>query len=319
MSFDQIEEGTGLHQGFSILIQATDLLEAMVIEILSLVPDRLAWRLTLTADVAATVNAIDERAAEEGYSTDRGSGHVGGVTLPASDGTYDIVIGIPALLDPPAAFESGEELLALSMATGRHLARHEAGHVALGLRGEADRSYQELSDLDPTSAMCRSFVARYMDDFRIERHLREHARPVYTHEESLGSEIEHLVSELNASKSLLPNGLDEAARRSDIAVSGFVRAIAYLSAELGLDEAGDPVLPEQLPQNWVYYLGTAWPMWSSTFHKLKPADQPMDLDELTSVHAELCELASNWSRAIGYDRGVDHLDRAFAFWTKEVF
>lgn len=61
-------------------------------EIYALVPDLGRWRLVLTGDVAATVDAIEGRDEGDSYTTNRGSGHVGGVTLPRDDGTFDIVV-----------------------------------------------------------------------------------------------------------------------------------------------------------------------------------------------------------------------------------
>lgn len=102
----------------------------------------------------------------------------------------------------------------------------------------------------------------------------------------------HLSSELTEAKASWTEDLDGAARRSDIAVSGFIRVIAYLASELGVDEDGMPISPETVPEKWERYLGTAWPMWSGIFHKLLPADAPMEREKIVEVLGELCDFAS---------------------------
>ena len=314
-----VEQDDDLCRGLSILAQECDLIAWIVQEILALLPDRTTWRLTLTGDIAATVNEIEGRDEGSGYAIDRGAGHVGGITLPSADGTFDIVIGVENIVNPFGEYDDFEGLAANAIATGRHLGRHEAGHAALSLRGEADEGYRDLPKLDPTAAGWTHAVAAYMDDFRIERHVREHTPPVFSHLDGLSDAIAHLSSELSAANASWKLDLDAAANRSDYGIGGFVRVIAYLAAELGLDDHGQPVVPERTPPKWDRYLGTAWPVWSATFHRLRPVDEPMTSDELSEVLSELCQLVVNWSTAIGYDRGLTGDGRAYAFWTEESY
>lgn len=302
ISIERIEHDKELHRGVEILAGEYQLFERIVGEILALAPDKGKWRLTLTGDVAATVNSIEGRAANDGYTTDRGAGHVGGVTLPRSDGTFDIVIGLDRIVDPPAPYDDLESAVRLAVATAHHLGSHEAGHVALALRGEASDSYGDKHDLVPSAAIWARQLAAYMDDFRIERHTRAHAPAVDSQQRNLSDAIDHLSSELNGARFTWHVDETESARRCDLAVGGFIRVIAYLAAELGLDDKGQPMLPEPLPEKWERYLGEIWPIWSKAFHRLSPVTEEMSLEDLVTVLTELCLLASNWSGAIGYER-----------------
>lgn len=319
IAFAHVEQDFELHRGLSILVREYDLLGWMVQEILALVPDRTLWRLTLTGDIAVTVNEIKGRDNGSSYTVDRGAGHVGGITLPKADGTFDIVIGVENLVNPFGEYAGLEGLVANAIATGRHLGRHEAGHAALSIRRESDKDYRDLPELDPTAAGWTHAVAPFIDDFRIERHVRDHTPPVMSHMEGLNDAIDHLSSELSTANVSWKLDFEEAANRSDIAIAGFVRVISYLAAELGLDDHGEPVLPESTPPNWDRYLGTAWPLWSAAFHRLHPVDEPMTAEELSEVLSELCELVVNWSAAIGYERGLTGDGRAYAFWTEETY
>lgn len=319
VAIEHIEQDQILQVGLTYLVQERNLLGEIVPEILALVPDASRWRLTLTGDVAATVNALEARGEGDGYTTSRGAGHVGGVSLPRDDGSFDIVLGAELFVDPPGDYDDLDGLVEAAIKSGRHLARHEAGHVLLRLRDEDALSYRDRPQLTPSAAAWTHNVAVHMDDFRIERHTRMHTPPEFSHLEGLGGAIMHLSRELAASKSSWREDLESAAERSDVAIGGFIRVIAYLASELGLEQQGNPVTPRVEPEKWDRYLGTTWPLWSSLFHKLRPVDEPMSQIELAGILGELCELACNWSGAIGYERGVTDDARTYAFWTRESY
>lgn len=88
------------------------------------------------------------------------------------------------------------------------------------------------------------------------------------------------------------------------AASGLVRVLAYLAAELGMTEDGDKASrPAVLPDGWNEYIERSWDAWGLTFHRLKPADQPMAVEELAVALADLCHLIVTWLRGIGIDYG----------------
>lgn len=319
LAVEHVEQDQRLHDVLALLIHQYNLFGEIVSQIYALVPDLSKWRLTLSGDISATVNTIEGRDETDPYTTSRGAGHVGGVTIPKADGTFDIVLGAEALVSPHGDHEDLEGLIENAMRTGRHLGRHEAGHVLLRLRNEDAESFRSTADLSPSAAGWTDIVAAYMDDFRIERHVRDHTPPVYSHLDGLPGAVEHVSSELRSAKASWSSDIDGAARRSDIAVSGLIRVISYLASELGVDEDGTPAEPERGVRGWDRYLANDWAEWSSTFHKLRPVDEAMSSDELAGVLAELCELASRWSRMIGYDRGITDDGRMYAFWTADSY
>jgi hypothetical protein len=181
------------------------LISRILKEIIALLPDPTTWRLTLTGDIVASVDEIQHRDLTSGYTTNRGAGHVGGVTLPMSDGTFDIVIAVEHLVCPFGDELEFESLVANAIATGRHLGRHEAGHVLLSLRGESAEDYRDLPTLDPMSAGLASAVAAYMEDFRIERHVRDHAPPVFSHLDALGGSLMRIRAGLTGGRPCVPS------------------------------------------------------------------------------------------------------------------
>ncbi|MEC5185932.1 hypothetical protein RCH12_003410 [Cryobacterium sp. MP_3.1] len=319
ITISHVEEDGAAHAVLVFLEQECNLVGWIVQEVLALLPNREIWRLTLTGDVAATVNEIQGRSMASAYTTDRGTGHVGGVTLPRADGTFDIVIGIEHLVNPIGDSLEFARLADNAIATGRHLGRHEAGHVLLSLRGESAENYRDLPSLDPIAAGLAPAVAAFMEDFRIERHVREHAPPVFSHLDGLQGSLEHLSSELMAAKASWSSNFEEAIDRSDKVIGDFVRVISYLSAELGLDIDGQPVVPNTAPLHWDRYLGNEWLEWSAAFHRLRPVDEVMALNELSEVLGELCELVVDWAAEIGYARGHAEDGREYAYWTEDKY
>ena len=134
------------------MIEQQGLLQTLVTGIVELLPDTSLWRLTLTGDMAASVNRVTERADDNPYTTDRGAGQAGAITLPHDDGTFDIVVSANVLFATREDLESVEALIAHVIAAAEHLGRHEAGHAALRLRGGDADAYQDERLRNPASA-----------------------------------------------------------------------------------------------------------------------------------------------------------------------
>ncbi len=138
MTIEHVSEGAAPLLLF--LLQELDGVNLMVQEIVAVVPAGVSWRLTLTGDMLRA--PIGLWGGRVGYSTDRGAGVVGGRTLRSDDGVLDIVIDVSAILVFPDDLETPETPeeyrrgFDMAIASARHLARHEAGHVALISRAE---------------------------------------------------------------------------------------------------------------------------------------------------------------------------------------
>lgn len=303
----------------SFMIEQQGLLQALVTGIVELLPDRSLWRLTLTGDMVATVNRITERAENSPYTTARGAGHAGAITLPHDDGTFDIVISANVLFITREDVGSVEALIAHVIAAAEHLSRHEAGHAALRLRGEDAGTYQDVEGLSKSDAACRKPLSAHVDDNRIEQYTAIHAPSPLHHVDHLTDAIAHLRTELNEAKRTWRDGIGEAAYRTLNAANGLVRVFAYLAPELGLDNNGKPRRPDPLPEGWSDYVEDSWDAWSLAFHRLRPVDETMTTDELGSVLADLCRLMNAWLRSIGIESGITDDDREYIFWEKDRY
>jgi hypothetical protein len=54
--------------------------------------DPALWQHTITGNMSRTVDVLTGHGADKSFTTARGAGHVGGITLTRDDGTFDIVI-----------------------------------------------------------------------------------------------------------------------------------------------------------------------------------------------------------------------------------
>lgn len=301
------------------MIEHSGLGYALVAGVLELVPDSSIWRLIISGDMVATVTALAPNSDDEPYTTNRGAGHVGAITLPQKDGTFDIVISGHTLVASRVEIEQIDEFVQHVMSNAEHLARHEAGHVLLRVRNEDSDAFQDLDGLTPTDAVWRKRIAAHIDDHRIERYTATHAPSPFSHVDHLADAIAHIRDELNYSKRTWQDDIMEAARRTMTATNGLIRVIAYLSSELGLDEQGRAIRPEPKPTGWDDYLETSWDEWSRTFHRLRPVDQTMAVPELELILASLCQFASSWLLSIGVDYGLSDDEQEFIFWNRASY
>ncbi|GAA1230064.1 hypothetical protein JOF42_000346 [Microbacterium phyllosphaerae] len=302
-SVEHIEEGPKFV--LTQLIEHHNLLGAVASEIYALLPDTSVWALVITGDLPKSVDARTAHRGLSGYTTGRGAGHAGAITLPREEGGFDIVLGVDLLVDPPGDDLDIEGIVASSLATGRHLGRHEAGHVLLSLRGEDSRTFRDDVNGLPLDAVgWTDVVAADVDDFRIERHTREVTPPRFSHVAGLEDALHHLAAELRESKRMSASDPVGAMKRSDIAIVGSIRVFAYLAAELGLDDDGIPVAPSEPSDIWDFYVADMWSRWSAAFHSLQPVDAPMGHHELVAANHSLCRLAAQWSARAGYRRDV---------------
>lgn len=301
------------------LLQEFGLAQVLVAGILELVPDSSLWRLTISGDMVQTVNELTKRGEDDPYTTDRGAGHVGAITLPHEDGTFDIVISGLVLVQTRDELDSVEEFVQHIMTAGEHLSRHEAGHAALRIRGEDTDAFNDPQGLTPTQAVWRKHLAAHIDDHRIERYTAVHAPSPFLHADHLADAIAHLRDELNESKRTWQDDIGHARFRTMTAANGLIRVIAYLSAELGLNEHGRPNRPDPRPAGWDDYIEDSWDAWTLTFHRLRPVDEPMTVAELQMILVSLCRLASTWLGTIGINYGITDDDREFIFWERDNY
>lgn len=59
---------------------------------------------------------------------------------------HDSHLGAELFVDPPGDYDDLDGLVEAAIKSGRHLARHEAGHVLLRLRDEDALSYRDRQE-----------------------------------------------------------------------------------------------------------------------------------------------------------------------------
>jgi hypothetical protein len=97
--------------------------------------------------------------------------------------------------------------------------------------------------------------------------------------------------------------------------------MTYLGAELG---AGGKITkgmrPDPPPEGWDEYLEEVWEAWALSLDRLKPADEPMTVDEIAAVLTDLCKIVVLWSQnIIGYDFEMDDDGSWTANWYRATY
>lgn len=297
------------------LIEHEGLGSVLATKILSLLPDSQTWRLTITGDIVKTVNAIEARDGENSYTTERGAGHVGARTITHEDGTSDIVISDFVFFAKLAEEDCGpEQVIGYALSTAAHLALHEAGHALLRNRGEGSETYQDLPTLPPTPYAWRKHLANHIEDHRIEQYTKRHAPSPFSQTDHFADSLAHFRAELNESVANWQADPESAIVRTMTAANDLIRAMVYLSAELGI-ENDEALRPADPPEGWNEYIEADWNEWSLTLHRLKAAAEPMHPKEISAVLSDLCVLADSWLRSNGVHYDMSD-QRDSLYWTK---
>lgn len=302
------------------ILDNAGLAQTLVSGLLQHLPDPGVWRLTISGDVVATVNAIEQRDDGNSYTLDRGTGQVGARTINAHDGTYDIVIGAWSLI-PAFDTSSVEELVEYMRRIGLHLVIHEAGHVVLHQHNEDSEAFQELAGGTKTELMWRKHLAAHIDDFRIEKMTNRTAPSPISQVDGLGDTLAHMRSELTKANVLRFTDGETATFLSSTAVNDLVRVMTYLAAELSATSLPEEVKrPSTLPEEWNIYVDEVWDTWVLTLNKLKPADEPMAVEEIAEILTELCAIVVEWMKnVVGYYVEIHEDGSWTAYWSRSTY
>jgi len=302
----------------AVLSELCDLANVLEHHVAAVLPDRDTWTITVTGDLVATSNAIEGRHSEGRYTIERGAGQVGARMIEHHDGTFSMVISTAAILETRHELTTADEVIGHALRSAAHLARHEAGHAALALRGEDSSKYQDSVNVTGAERMWRRHLAAHMDDYRIEAMTRRDAPSPLSQVDHLEDAIGHLRAELNASCASWRQDIQAARDRTMIAANSLLRVVAYLAAELG---TGGNVArrPAEACVGWDQYLEASWDAWSLTFARLSAADEPMPLDEIAVVLNDLCWLTIAWLRSIGVDYGMDDGQGEYIYWRQDSY
>ncbi|MFH8251493.1 hypothetical protein ACH3VR_14065 [Microbacterium sp. B2969] len=305
--------------GLKVLLLEQGLYGTLVAGILELLPDPSTWRLTITNDIVGTVNRLSEPTEDGPYTTDRGAGYVGAITVPSPDGTFDIAMSVEGLLlTAPESASTVEEYRDYVLEVARHLSRHEAGHALLRLRNEHATAFSDAGISDLTEAWWALPLANHIEENRIEQYTATHAPSPRLQVDHLADALGHLRAELNEAKRTWSTDIRAAADRTNIAINDLIRVLAYLAPELGLDDNGRPNRPHPRPEGWNEYIEESWDAWSLTLHELKPVDTPMTALELQGILKLLCRLVVVWMDSIGVDALITEEGQSM-YWTADAY
>ncbi|MBF4621513.1 hypothetical protein [Clavibacter sp. VKM Ac-2542] len=302
-----------------LLLQHFGLAEILVQNVMRLVPDTSRWRLTVTGDMAQTVDAKEGRDASDGYTIERGAGRAGAKTIRQEDGTFDIVIADAAFFETHVSLPDDAAVVQHARDAAAHIALHEAGHVVLFDRAEESEQYQELPSVEGAAWLWRKHIAVWMDENRIEQLTARMAPNPARQVDHLPSALEHLRAEYSeAQRTQQGDGYASYSRTCSAANDTF-RVLSYLSAELGLDSDGRPVRPQPRPDDWDAYVEHSWDELSGAFHRLRPADESMSVDELAAVLETLCVAMITWMHRCGVDYEFDSATGPSMWWTRDSY
>jgi len=293
------------------------LAQALASHFLALAPDPSTWRLTLTGDMVKSVNAIRGLSGESSYTVERGSGQAAGRTMKREDGTFDIVLSDVLFHADLQTGETVEDRLQWIGRMYAHLAAHEAGHVALGQRGEdVDVFVPLISSLPPNQLIWQNVVGVCVEELRCDQYANRVAPVGTTQADGFQDAISHFRNELEEASASWGADIHAAYAKTMGAVSVFLRVLTLVAAETGTDADGQPIKPDSLFVGWNEYVEPIWNEWSSTLHRLGPADIPMSSSAEAEVGCALCRCIPGWLATIGIGHEIDPVRGESMYWTK---
>lgn len=252
-----------------------------------------SWRLTLTDSFASTAARIFDA---PGYTIARGSGESGARTGRQTNGSYDIVISVQALFPDDLDSLSVEEARAFILASAKHLSTHEAMHIELSDRLEADDYFRDLiTPLPRERLFWRNYVAVAIDEYRIECAAQAIAPAPRSNIESFEYAAEALLDSLNQSSAIAPFDFPKASDLVFGSVHNFLTHFAYTMAE---HRSGYP-LPEMKGILEEVKLELLHDLTSETLSKIPDARGLALVEELGVHGAQLSDSVQEWLEELG--------------------
>lgn len=217
--------------------------------------------------------AVMRRDSSVRYSTTRGSGMVGGRTMPREDGKTDVLIDSNWLVDVDSDGRMTTKTVGVELM--RRSIQHEAQHVVMCQRGSGFEAYgrEKVSGLIDVHMF--DFASVVLDEHRAEWG----AIALSTQEYPSTSAVADVLSALGAQLT----AVDDAFQRSEdvralmegtlVACQPFWVSLAYWAAEYRSPES-IASLPNEILRMplWERYVGGSWPALSDAFCRVPVAD-----------------------------------------------
>jgi hypothetical protein len=293
-------------------------LNAMSLRVNQLVPLGSEVHVTFTGDFPTSVTTrVTSGEVQEPYTMERGASVVAGRTMRRTDDGFDILFDVYNLFS--FANETEQEVEATT-ANALHLASHEPQHVWLSHTLTEAENYQDLVDADPTAFRFRKMIASAIDEYRCERAANAYEATQPSKSVSIAHDLEHFRGQLNSSHAICNDDTYEACYQVMTAAGEFIKALAYLAAELPPFSSESPVArPEELPEGWSRYVEPIWPMICQVLSLLPAANEATTIEHLATVDGMLCKLVVTWLQLIGIDYSYDADAGEACYWTAESY
>lgn len=256
--------------------------------------------------------AVMRRDASVQYSTTRGSGRVGGRTMPREDSRIDVLIDGNCLVDvdrdgrmiPKSA---GVELI-------RRTIQHEAQHVVMSQRGSGFEAYGRDKVSGLIDVHMFDFASVVLDEHRAEWG----AISLSTQEDPSVSAVADVLSALGAQLAVV----DAAFQRSRdvhtlmedtlVACQPFWVSMAYWAAQYRSPQSISPPPYEilQMPL-WKRYVGDSWTALSDAFCRVPVADLSTDPEVLHEAALVMAAALRSSLLVVGFRYVEDGAGSAF--------
>lgn len=314
----EFERTSGATQ-IDLLHPQPQLLHSRVASVLHIIrevlPPRTRARVHITAQFADSIADLRPGRPPTPFDAQRGANIAMAKTIPALDGTFDIVINAALFINGPD--ETAEDL-AEKTATLEHLAAHEPQHILTELDRTDSRFYVESVPQNSRGRIYRSVVAEAMDEYRCELAAGRYVPSGLSREGTMGDDLSHFRESLNASLRLSRSDVQRAATIAFTAAKEFFKANAYLAAERIAAGRGmeTPVFDSK---EWTLYGSNLWRASFDIFKSVPASDEPADPDHLILALTQLSELAADWMcNEVGVRYEINS-EGHFCYWKREGY
>lgn len=267
-------------------------------------------RLVLAGDLVASVNAREDRTANE-YTMERGGGIVAAKTMPPNgDGFVDILVPMYWLLplDDDTATQERDRYI-------QHVAAHEAIHASIFHDG--GDAFEVHHRRDYGDALVQ-FVS--MASHQVEEHLAEYlanasemtpaAMTASQLSAAFGAWEGTLTDRLPAVSRFDPDYFQKTMLITLTALHDLWKVLSYYAAELrnGDEFSNVPVEIATLPY-WKEEVSPWWDEYTALLAQI-PMSVPVDIEATDEVVDKIARLLQRWAKEIG----VDHHDTPDGPW-----
>jgi hypothetical protein len=278
----------------------------------SVLPDGVTTRIRLSGEFTGSVDAIVDHVDSgqpPSYRSERGANVAVARTIPAADGSFDIVMDAQQFLNLP---EDSDDEKGQRTENLRHTAAHEPQHVLLHLSRTDSDCYEDDVSCARTPRAYRKHLADGIDEYRCELAANRIALGPTSRESVIGDDLAHMRDTINAAVPIIGTDFGAALFATMTAVYGMFKALAYLAAEC-VAAGKDWAAPQPAPPGWDRYFANLWPDIVRVLSRVPAADEYCERRVLIEALEALCVRFSEWMNEIGI-RYENREDGQYCWW-----